>query len=429
MQEKILIKNGKVLLFKDNEPTIQDVDVRINNGKIKEVGKDLAKEDAEYTIDATDKIVMPGLINTHTHIAMCIFRGTFEGCNLYTWLNDKIWPIEAKLTPEQIYNASMYSIIEMISTGTTCANDQYFMAEETRKAAEKLNMRMVITRALMDTDGLDFDKKIQEFKDLYETRNKENDLITYTVSPHGFYTCTPSALEKIRNLALEYKLPIHVHFMESIDEVESIKKLHGMRGSEVLKKYFGDMHTILAHGVKLDDEDIEILKELDCGIAHNPVSNLRLGCKIADTTKYLKNGINVALGTDGQGSGNNLDMFEAMRTACLIQGGIHENEERITSRDAIKMATINGAKLLGLDDKIGSIEKGKDADIILVDISKKLDNITKLPNNDLVSNLVYNTSGRDVDTTIIKGKILMQNREIKNINVNDIIKNVENIIN
>ena len=427
MNKPILIKNGKVLLFKGEEVTIKEKDVRINDGKIEQIGENLDKKENEYIIDAKDKIVMPGLINTHTHIAMCIFRGTFEGCNLYTWLNEKIWPIEDKLTPKDIYNASMYSIIEMISTGTTCANDQYFMAEETRKAAEELNMRVAISRVLLDTDGKDFDEKIQEFRDLYETRNKENDLITYTIDPHGFYTCTPSALEKIRELALEYKLPIHVHFMESIDEVESIKKLHGMKGSQVLKKYFGDMHTILAHGVKLDDEDIEILKTLDCGIAHNPVSNLRLGCKIANTTKYLKNGINVALGTDGQGSGNNLDMFEAMRTACLIQGGIHENEERITSRDAIKMATINGAKLLGLDDKIGSIETGKDADIILVDISKKLDNITKLPNNDLISNLVYNTSGRDVDTTIIKGKILMENREIKNVDLNKIISNVENI--
>lgn len=427
MNKPILIKNGKVLLFENEEVTIKEKDIRINDGKIEEIGENLNKKENEYLIDAKDKIVMPGLINTHTHIAMCIFRGTFEGCNLYTWLNEKIWPIEARLKPEQIYNASMYSIIEMISTGTTCANDQYFMAEETRKAAEELNMRVAISRVLLDTDGKDFDEKIQEFRDLYETRNKENDLITYTIDPHGFYTCTPSALEKIRELALEYKLPIHVHFMESIDEVESIKKLHGMKGSQVLKKYFGDMHTILAHGVKLDDEDIEILKTLDCGIAHNPVSNLRLGCKIANTTKYLKNGINVALGTDGQGSGNNLDMFEAMRTACLIQGGIHENEERITSRDAIKMATINGAKLLGLDDKIGSIEEGKNADIILVDISQKLDNITKLPNNDLISNLVYNTSGRDVDTTIIKGKILMENREIKNVDLNKIISNVENI--
>lgn len=160
------------------------------------------------------------------------------------------------------------------------------------------------------------------------------------------------------------------------------------------------------------------------GIAHNPVSNLRLGCKIADTTTYLKEGINVAIGTDGQGSGNNLDMFETLRTACLIQGGIHENEGRITSKDAIKMATINGAKLLGLEQKIGSIEEGKEADIILVDISKNLNNISMLPNHDMLSNLVYNTSGRCVDTTIIKGKIIMQNRKFTQIEEEEVIKKI-----
>lgn len=160
------------------------------------------------------------------------------------------------------------------------------------------------------------------------------------------------------------------------------------------------------------------------GIAHNPVSNLRLGCKIADTTSYLKEGINVAIGTDGPGSGNNLDMFEALRTACLIQGGIHENEERITSKDAIKMATINGAKLLGLEDRIGSIEEGKDADIILVDISRNLNNISMLPNNDILSNLVHNTSGRCVDTTIVKGNVIMQNRKFKKINEEDVMKEI-----
>ena len=158
------------------------------------------------------------------------------------------------------------------------------------------------------------------------------------------------------------------------------------------------------------------------GIAHNPISNLRLGCKIADVTKYLRAGINVALGTDGQGSGNNLDMFETMKIACLIQGGIHENEDRITSKEVLKMATINGAKLLGLSDKIGSIEEGKDADIILVDISANLNNIMSLPNNDILSNLVYNTSGRSVDTTIVKGKILMENRQIKHIDIGTIVE-------
>ena len=424
----MVIKNGKVVLFENEDVVIKKVDIQIEEGKIAKIQEQIEPKKEEEIIDATDKVVMPGLINTHCHSAMSIFRGTFEGCNLYTWLNEKIWPIEAKLSEKEVYDASMLSIAEMISTGTTCFNDHYFMSEETRKAVETAKIRAVLTRVLMDNDGEEAsNKRIQEFKNFYETRNKENDLITYSVSPHGLYTCSDKCLEEARKLALEYKLPIHIHFLESVDEIEDIKKLHGEDAAQVLKKYFGDTHTILAHGVKLTDKDIEILKTMDTGIAHNPISNLRLGCKIADTTKYLKNEINVGLGTDGQGSGNNLDMFETMRTACLIQGGIHEDEDRITSKEAIKMATINGAKLLGLGDKIGSIEEGKEADIILVNIEPTLDNITKLPNNDIISNLVYNTSGKDVDTTIVKGTVLMKNRKIKTINTEEIIEKLQGI--
>ena len=424
----MVIKNGKVILFKNNDVIIKKSDIQIEEGKIAKIQEQIEPKKEEEIIDATNKVIMPGLINTHCHSAMSIFRGTFEGCNLYTWLNEKIWPIEAKLTEEQVYDASMLSIVEMISTGTTCFNDHYFISEPTRKAVETTKIRAVLTRVLMDNDGdKASNERIKEFRKFYETRKEENDLITYTVSPHGLYTCSDKCLEEARKIALEYKLPVHIHFLESIDEIEDIKKIHGENAVQILKKYFGDMHTILAHGVKLTDEDIEILKTMDTGIAHNPISNLRLGCKIADTTKYLKNGINVGLGTDGQGSGNNLDMFEAMRTACLIQGGIHENEDKITSKEAIKMATINGAKLLGLEDKIGSIEEGKDADIILVNIAPTLENISKMPNNDILSNLVYNTSGRDVDTTIVKGTILMENRKIKVANAEEIIKQFQRI--
>lgn len=423
----MVIKNGKVVLFEKDNVIIKKVDIQVEDGKIRKVQENIEPQIKEKVIDATNKVVMPGFINTHCHAAMSIFRGTFEGCNLYTWLNEKIWPIEANLTEKQVYDASMISILEMISTGTTCFNDHYFISEATRKAVELTKMRAVLTRVLMDNDGEEnLKKRVEEFKNFYETRNKENDLITYTVSPHGLYTCSDKCLEITKKMALEYKLPVHIHFLESIDEIEDIKKLHGEDAVCVLKKYFGDIHTILAHGVKLTDEDIKILKTMDIGIAHNPISNLRLGCKIADTTKYLKNGINVGLGTDGQGSGNNLDMFEAMRTACLIQGGIYENEDRITSKEAIKMATINGAKLLGLENKIGSIEEGKDADIILINIAPTLDNITKIPNNDIISNLVYNTSGRDVDTTIVNGNILMENREIKIANAEEIIQQFYN---
>ena len=420
----MLIKNGKVLIFDNDDVVVKDLDIKIEKSKITKIDKNIDAEENEKVIDAKNMVVMPGLINTHAHISMSIFRGTFEGCNLYTWLHEKIWPIEAKLTPEKVYDATMLSIIEMISTGTTCVNDHYFFSEEIRKALEKSGMRAAITRVLMDNDGEEeSNKRINEFIKLYESRDTNNDLITYTVSPHGLYTCSDKLLEKSRELALKYNLPVHTHFLESIDEIEDIKNLHGEEAIYVLKKYFDGIHTILAHGVKLDDKDIEILKNMDCSIVHNPISNLRLGCKIADITKYIENGINISLGTDGQGSGNNLDMFEAMKMAGLMQGGIHENEYKIESKDVIKLATINGAKALGMEDKIGSIEEGKEADIIIVDISNKLDNIKMIPNNDIISNLVYNTDGRNVETTIVAGNILMENRKINHLNVEKIIEN------
>mgnify|MGYP005804539563 FL=1 len=426
IQKIMLIKNGKVILFKADDVSVENKDIRIENDIIKQIEDNIESQANEKVIDASNKVVMPGLINTHAHITMSIFRGTFEGCNLYTWLHEKIWPIEAELAEDQVYDATMLSILEMISTGTTCVNDHYFFSKKIRQALEESKMRAVLTRVLMDSDGKEAsEQRINEFIDLYETRDKNNNLITYTVSPHSLYTCSDALLEKSKELAIKYNLPIHTHFLESIDEIEDIQKLHGEEASKVLKKYFDGIHLILAHCVKLNDEDIEILKTLDCGIAHNPISNFRLGCKIADTTKYLKNGINVALGTDGQGSGNNLDMFEAMKVAALSQGGIYENEKFINSRDVLKMATINGAKLLGLDKEIGSIEEGKKADLIIVDIAPKLDNIKMVPNNDVISNLVYNIEGRNVETTIVNGEILMENRKFVNLNVEKIIEKMK----
>lgn len=427
--QDILIKNGEVLIFKDEDVVIEKNDILIQNGKISKISKKIENIGLEntYVIDAKGRIIMPGLINTHAHIPMSIFRETTEGCKLYEWLEEKIWPIEDKLTEDDIYWASMLSYIEMISTGTTCVNDHYFMSEQIRKAACDSKVRTVLTRVILDV-GSDMEQRVKEFRNLYETRDKDTNLITYTVSPHSLYTCTQNALKVCADMAKEYNLPVHVHFLESIDEIEDIKNKHGKPAIEVLKQYFSDIHLILAHCVKLNDNDIKELKNMDCGIAHNPVSNLRLGCKIADTTKYLQNNINVALGTDGQGSGSNLDMFEAMRLACLIQGGIHENEERISAKDAICMATINGAKLLGLEDKIGSIEEGKDADLILVNVEENLENITMLPNLNKIANLVYNTSGKNVETTIVNGNILMENRQIKNIDVNKVINKCKEII-
>lgn len=439
--QDLLIKNGKVVLFKSDDVIVDKKDILVQNGKIAKIEENIkidVQDDNKNSnaqinnnikvIDASNHIVMPGLINTHAHIPMSIFRETTESCKLYEWLNDKIWPREDKLTREDVYFASMLSYFEMISTGTTCINDQYFMPEEIRKAAIDCKVRAVITRPIVDTDD-SIENRVKEFRNFYESRDKNDDLITYSVAPHALYTCSSKCLKATADLAREYNLPVHTHYLESIDEIEDIKNKHGKPAIEVLKENFEEIHLILAHGVHLNDKDIETLKTMDCGIAHNPISNMRLGCTIADTTRYLKEGINVALGTDGQGSGSNLDMFEAMRVACLIQGGIHENEERLNAKQVIKMATINGAKLLGLEEKVGSIEVGKDADLIIVNTEESLDNITMLPNLNEIANLVYNTSGKNVDTTIVKGEILMENRQMKvgNISTKEVIEKCNQI--
>jgi len=425
--KKILIKNGNVLIYQNDDIIIKKLDILIKENKIEKLAQNITDTGDCRILDAENKYIMPGLINCHTHLAMSIFRESFEGCSLYEWLNEKIWPKEANLNEKDVYYATLLSYIEQISTGTTCTNDHYFFSESIREAQEKAKVRTVLTRVLMDVDG-GGENRIDEFLNLYNSKT-ENDLITYTVSPHGLYTCTGEYLEKVSKIAKKINLPVHIHFLESNDEVEDIKKIHGEEGIYVLRKYFSDTKNILAHGVKLDDKDIEILKNMNSGIVHNPVSNLRLGCKIADITKYKENGINVAIGTDGQGSGSNLDLFEAMRLACLLQGGIHENEERINAKDVIKMATINGAKMLGLDDKIGSIEEGKLADLIIINMDENIDNITMVPNLNAISNIVYNATGKNVETTIINGKILMENRKINHIDINEVLEECKKTVN
>lgn len=208
-----------------------------------------------------------------------------------------------------------------------------------------------------------------------------------------------------------------------------LKGFTGTSGAEVLKQYFSHNKLILAHGVQITDSDIEILKSLDCTIVHNPVSNLRLGCGIADITKYLNNGLHVSLGTDGQGSGSNLDLFESMRIAALLQGAIHkEDEKRISAQDAIKMATIEGAHALGLADQIGSIKLGKQADLILVDLEQDLAHIKSTPNHNFISDLVYNKNGYDVDTTIVNGEVLMLHKKILHLDEKEIVQRANQIL-
>lgn len=425
---KILIKNCNLISMNLKEPEnkIQkNMDILIENEKIIKISKNI-KDSAEKVIDGTEKIVMPGLINTHAHVPMSIFRETVDGYITQDWLTQKIWPIEAKLTEEDIYFASMLSYIEMIYSGTTTINDMYFMQNKIVDAALDTGVRLQVTRTLMDTDGSG-EKKLIEIEEFIKKYKEKYDTISLNVGIHGLYTNTEEYLQKGLEIAKKYKLPVNMHFCENEQEREDIKKMYNIASPiEPIKKYFKNIHLILAHAVKLTNEEIEKIAKQDIYIAHCPVSNLKLGCGIAPITKMQEENICISLGTDGQGSGSNLDMFETMKYAALLQKGYLENPTLMPAYEVLKMATINGAKTLNLENQIGSIEEGKLADIIILNLDSPL----TLPLNDIIAEIVYNVKAQNVETTIVNGKILMENKAFKLKNDPKVIyEKCENIIN
>ncbi len=418
---KILIKNCNLISMSENRKKYEpNMDILIEDNKIKRIEKNI-NEDCEKVINASGKVVMPGLINTHSHISMSIFRETVDGLKTQDWLTKKIWPMEDKLTNEDIYYATMLSCIEMIETGCTCINDMYFMTEDIIKAALESGVRLQTTRTLMGHNKEDL-IRLEELNNLLE--NYKYETITFNAGIHGLYTSNEEYVKKCVDFAEEKNLPIHMHFCENTQEREDIKRDYNVEEpSDVIKRDFKDIHNILAHSVKISDKDIENLKETNTYISHCPVSNLKLGCGIAPITKMVGEGLCVSLGTDGQGSGSNLDMFETMKFTALLQKGINENPEDLPAYEVLKMATINGAKALKLNET-GEIEEGKLADLIIINMEETITN----PINNIFAEIVYNVKGSNVDTTIVNGKVLMENRKINNVNKKEIIQKCEKII-
>ena len=419
-----LIKNATVITMDDTrDEQYEKLDIVISNDTIKELTNEY-KGEYDKLIDATDKVVMPGLINCHTHLGMSVFRATNDSLTLEKWLQEKIWPIEDKLTNDDIYYTTMLSCIEMIKSGTTTSNDMYYNCNGSLKAIKECQVRSLFSRCLMDSDG-GGDKRIEEFLKLYN-ENVSQDLITFSVAPHAIYTCSYEYLKRCANLAKELKLPIHIHFCENLDEVNNIKNKYHKSPLALLKELgYLENKLILAHATYISDLELEELKNRDVSFVHNPISNLNLGCGIADITKYRKY-VNITLGTDGQGSGNNLNLFKHMSYVDLLQKGIYKDPTIFSSYDVLKIATINGAKALGLGNLVGSITPGKKADIIIID----LDSTETYPSPDLITNIVHNVDASNIDTTIVNGKILMENHQIKlSINEDNIKKEVDRIIN
>ena len=407
---KILIKNATLISMNEEREKIEkNVDIEITDNKITQIAKNIESDSEEKVIDATGKIVMPGLINTHSHVPMSIFRETLDGYNLQDWLEKKIWPMEDKLTESDIYYGSKLSFIEMIKTGCTTINDMYFMTDDIINAAIDTGIRLQTTRTLMNMNEEDGIQRLKELDELLEKYRNKNELITFNAGIHGLYTTNLQYVEKCIEFAKEKELLVHMHFCENKKEVEDIKNIYKENPIDILEKEFIGVKSILAHCVKLSKEDIKRLSKLNISVSHCPVSNLKLGCGIANINEMIENNINVSLGTDGQGSGSNLDLFETMKFTVLLQKGIQENAVSMPAYEVLKMATINGAKALNLEDKIGSLREGKIADIIILNLNDVVTN----PVNDIVSDIVYNAKGTNVETTIINGNILMESRKIK----------------
>lgn len=414
-----LIKNGTVITMDEKREKYENVDIVIKDGEIVEISKNYTGQYDEL-IDATNKIVMPGLINAHTHLAMSLFRGTNDNLKLQDWLTKKIWPIEDKMTEEDTYYGVLLSLVEMIKTGTTCSNDMYFNCYGTLKALKETKVRCLFTRCLTDNDNKG-EERIQEFIKLYE-ENKDNELIKFAVAPHALYTCNTEYLKKCSDLALKLNIPLHIHYCENKEEIENTIKTYGKNPLEVLKETnLINNKLILAHATFIDDESLEYFKNKDIHFVHNPISNLNLGCGIADIVKY-KNYVNIALGTDGQGSGNNLNLFYHMSLVDLLQKGKYEDSTIISSYETLKMATINGAKALGMENIIGSIEVGKKADIIMLNMN----DINTAPNIDIITNLCHNALN-NVEMTMVNGNILMKDKKI-NIDEKKLINKINEIV-
>ena len=417
----IHIKNiMSVVPMTEKDYVLEDVNIYIKDKNIFHIGDELKDFNFDKVIDGSGMVALPGLINTHTHLAMTLFRNYADDMKLEDWLFKKIFPLEDKLMGEDVYYGSKLGLIEMIKSGTTCFLDMYFFVEDTLKAINESKIRACISRGL--TSGEGEDAKIQEVRDLYGKYNDYEGRIKIMVGPHAVYTCSEDFLKKCLNLTKELNTRLHIHLNESKNEVEESLKAHGKSPIEWVD-YLGllEVPTISAHCVWLNENDMNILKNKNVNVAHNPVSNLKIASGIANIYKMQKEGINVCLGTDGAASNNNLNMFKDLNIAYLLSKGLNLEPVATTAYETLEMATINGAKALGLEDLIGTLEVGKEADIILIDFNKP----HLKPKNNVISSLVYSVFGSDVDTVIVKGNVLMENRKIKVFDEVDTVKEID----
>ena len=385
------------------------IDVLIEGNRFKKIAENIAEE-ADKIINGEGKAIEPAFYNCHTHIPMTILKGLGDDKELHDWLIHDIWPREAKMTPEDIYYASKFAILEMIKGGTVFCNDMYQYGEQTMKAIDEMGIRGVVSKPEIDIPTPELlEKKKKIVLDFIDYKNINENRIIKGISCHAVYTVSDDFLQFYSDLAKKYSMPIHIHACETKVEVENCLKKHGCTPIEHLEK-LGLLtdKTILAHCVHLSDKDIEIIKKHNTKVAHCPISNFKLKSGLMAFQKLTNAGVLVTLGTDGSASNNSLGMLEEMK-ACALNAKTQANSSKAgTVNDIYKTATVNGAKAFGID--AGVIEEGKIADFLLYDLNHYL----LLPNFNLISNIIYSAQNECITDVFCDGKQLMCNRKVEN---------------
>ena len=421
----VIISASWIFTAGPEDQLLSDYAVVIENDKVIDLlpqNKVFDEYEANNNYQLTDHILIPGLINTHTHAAMSLFKGFADDLSLQDWLNNHIWPAEKEFVNSSfVKDGSILALSEMIKSGVTTFNDMYFFPEATAEAVKELGVRSNIGLVVLDfptnyaTDPEDYLVKGFEFRDKW--RNEE--LITTSIAPHAPYSVSNEAFTLINTYSEELNINIHTHLHETQWEIDQSIDKYGITPVQRLNN-LGIIGPSLmaAHCVYLNDQDMAILAKNKVSIAHNPSSNMKLGSGIADVAKMLKQNLTVSLGTDSSASNNRLDIMGEMRLAALLIKGTTKSPELIPAKEAIKMATINGAKTLGLDSTIGSIEKNKKADLVAIDLSA----IENQPLYNPISTLVYSSSRTDVSYVWIDGKIKLKDKKLVNIDEERIIQ-------
>jgi 5-methylthioadenosine/S-adenosylhomocysteine deaminase len=424
--QSILIKGGTLLTMDDHDSIVQG-DLLIRDGRIASVGENGST--ADVIIDAAGCAVLPGFVQTHIHLCQTLFRGAADDLSLLDWLKNRVWPMEAAHTAESVRASARLGIAELIKGGTTCALTMETVnhTEEVFRVVEETGFRATVGKCMMDK-GDDVPEQLHEETEasireslrlLADWHGKNDGRIRYCFAPRFALSCTKELLSQVAELARQHGVIVHTHASENKNECALVERETGLRNVAYLDSLgLSGPHVVLAHCVHLDSSELDTLRNTRTNVAHCPSSNLKLGSGIAPIVTMLNQGISVSLGADGAACNNRLDMFTELRGMTLLQKALH-GPEVVPARRALRIATIEGAKALGLENEIASLESGKRADVIVVD----LNNLHSTPHTrDFVSAVVYSGQAADVKSVVIDGKVVMKDRKLATLDEGIVIR-------